>query len=183
MLCDGIKTLYPQNSSNSIDVDFKSNEFFNPIDINQRGVCSFLTLNDSKSTDSSNQLVNSCNSKISIPQSLTKTNYLSNSSTEFECKLHLQEQMIYSSPDLQLNNGRNELTSVQSLALDQSPTLENFNTIVSENQNSCDAVEASKSGSLNIYSINIKDLKFPPKIKSRGRPKATEKKTAMGACR
>ncbi|XP_065645410.1 uncharacterized protein LOC124812707 isoform X2 [Hydra vulgaris] len=183
MLCDGIKTFYPQNSPNSIDVDFKSNEIFNPIKINHMGVCNSLILNDSKSTDLSNQLVYSCFSKISIPQSVTKTDYLSNSSTEFEYKLHLQEQMIYSSPDLHLNNDRNELTIDQSLSLHESPTLENSNTIVRENLRTCDAVEASKNDSLNIHSINIKDLKFPPKIKSRGRPKVTEKKTAMGACR
>ncbi|XP_047134668.1 uncharacterized protein LOC124812293 [Hydra vulgaris] len=57
--------------------------------------------------------------------------------------------------------------------------------IVSKNLIEDSEFGASKNlhDSLNIHSINIKDLKFPRKIKSRGRPKAKERKTAVGLSR
>ena len=63
--------------------------------------------------------------------------------------------MIYSSPDLHLNNDRNELTIDQSLSIHESPNLENSNTIVRENLKTCDAVEV-----LNYFSFSFKMLLF-----------------------
>ncbi|XP_065652758.1 uncharacterized protein LOC136080073 [Hydra vulgaris] len=55
--------------------------------------------------------------------------------------------------------------------------------VINEHNHAIDKACGSLHNYFNVHSINIKDLKFPSKIHSRGRPKATQRKTAIGLCK